>query len=166
MFCSDYGHDMACVILDKAKRNGKLRSPFWYACYTDAFGRRVKKSTGLTAKSKALEMARTLQKASDEARRGALTEARTRELLSEVLQSVNGEGLHVFWRGTGKVKWKTVDRREQVIDVAGQEIMTSDKVTLRVNLIVSFIVSDVIRAVQSTADYVQALYREGILHPC
>ena len=43
-----------------------------------------------------MEMARTLQKASDEARRGALTEARTRELLSEVLQSVNGEGLRVF----------------------------------------------------------------------
>ena len=87
---------MACVIRDKSKRDGKLRSPFWYACYTDAFGRRLKKSTGLTAKSKALEMARTLQKASDEARRGALTEARTRELLSELLQSVNGEGLRVF----------------------------------------------------------------------
>src|SRR5260370_17223773 len=87
---------MACVIRDKAKRNGKLRSQFWYACYTDALGRRLKKSTGLTAKSKAMEMARTLQKASDEARRGALTEARTRELLSEVLQSVNGEGLTVF----------------------------------------------------------------------
>jgi len=87
---------MPCVIRDKAKRNGKLRSQFWYACYTDALGRRLKKSTGLTAKSKAMEMARTLQKASDEARRGALTEARTRELLSEVLQSVNGEGLHVF----------------------------------------------------------------------
>src|SRR5215475_10459514 len=72
------------------------KSPYWYACYTDAFGRRLKKSTGLTAKSKALEMARTLQKAADEARRGALTEARTRELLSEILQSVNGEGLHVF----------------------------------------------------------------------
>jgi integrase len=41
-------------------------------------------------------MARTLQKASDEARRGMLTEARTRELLSEVLQNVNGEGLRVF----------------------------------------------------------------------
>jgi len=87
---------MACVIRDKAKRNGKLRSQFWYACYTDALGRRLKKSTGLTAKSKAMEMARALQKASDEARRGALTEARTRELLSEVLQSVNGEGLTVF----------------------------------------------------------------------
>ena len=41
-------------------------------------------------------MARTLQRASDEARRGALTEARTRELLSEVLQTVSGEGLHIF----------------------------------------------------------------------
>jgi integrase len=72
------------------------KSPYWYACYTDALGRRLKKSTGLTAKSKALEIARTLQKAADEARRGALTEARTRELLSEVLQSVNGEELRVF----------------------------------------------------------------------
>jgi integrase len=87
---------MACVVRDKAKRNGQPRSPFWYACFTDALGRRLKKSTGLTAKSKAMEMARALQKASDEARRGALTEARTRELLSEVLQSVNGEGLRVF----------------------------------------------------------------------
>src|SRR5687768_17009254 len=44
------------------------------------------------------------------------------------------EGLHVFWKGTGKVRWVSVDRREQVADVAGQEIMTADKVTLRVNL--------------------------------
>src|SRR5260370_24913468 len=96
MFRSDYGHDMACVIRDQTKRNGKLRSPFWYACYTDALGRRLKKSTGLTARSKVMEMARELEKASDEAGRGALTEARTRELLSEVLQSVNGEGLQVL----------------------------------------------------------------------
>jgi integrase len=96
MVCSDIGFDMACVIQDKAKRNGKLRSRFWYVCYTDALGRRLKKSTGLTAKSKAMEMARALEKACEEARRGALTEARTRELLSEVLQSVNGEGLRVF----------------------------------------------------------------------
>src|SRR5436190_7342754 len=72
------------------------RSPYWFACYTDPTGRRLKKSTGLTSKSKALEVAHRLQKASDEARRGVLTEARTRELLSEVLQTVNGEGLRVF----------------------------------------------------------------------
>src|SRR5438128_1997994 len=56
------------------------------------------------------------------------------------------EGLHVFWKGTGKIKWKAVDRREQVADVAGQEIMTSDKVTLRVNLIVTYLVEDAVKA--------------------
>jgi len=96
MICSDYCYDIASVVRDKAERNGRRRSPFWYACYTDATGRRMKKSTGLTARSKALEMARALQKAADEARRGALTEARARELLGEVLQSVNGETLRVF----------------------------------------------------------------------
>ena len=73
------------------------------------------------------------------------------------------EGLHVFWKGTGKVRWKTADRREQVADVAGQEIMTSDKVTLRVNLIVTWLVADVVRAVNAAQDYAQALYREAQL---
>ena len=73
------------------------------------------------------------------------------------------EGLHVFWKGTGKIRWKAIDRREQVADVAGQEIMTSDKVSLRVNLIVTYFVTDVLRAVQATADYTQALYREAQL---
>src|SRR5688572_22848625 len=74
-----------------------------------------------------------------------------------------GEGLHVFWKGTGKVRWKTADRREQVADVTGQEIMTSDKVTLRVNLIVTWIVADVVRGVNAAQDYAQALYREAQL---
>src|SRR5207249_437588 len=47
-------------------------------------------------KSKALEMAHALQRAANEARRGALTEVRARDLLSEILQSVNGEGLRMF----------------------------------------------------------------------
>ena len=41
-------------------------------------------------------MAQGLQRAANEARRGSLTEARTRELLSEILQSVSGEGLRMF----------------------------------------------------------------------
>jgi integrase len=69
---------------------------YWYAHFTDALGRRRKKSTGLTSRSKALEMAQGLQRAANEARRGSLTEARTRELLSEILQSVSGEGLRMF----------------------------------------------------------------------
>jgi integrase len=82
---------MASVVKD-----AKGRSPFWYACYTDANGRRLKKSTELTAKSKALEMARGLEKAAREAKLGSLTEARTRALLGEILQGVSGQLLRVF----------------------------------------------------------------------
>ena len=77
-------------------KDSRNRSPYWYACVTDASGRRLKKSTGETNKSRALEVARTLQDAWDTAKKRTLTEVRTRELLNEVLQRVNGEGLRVF----------------------------------------------------------------------
>jgi len=74
-----------------------------------------------------------------------------------------GQGLHVFWKGNGQIKWKSVDKREQTADVQGQEIITADKVTLRVNLVVSYMVSDALKAIQSSNDYTQALYREAQL---
>jgi regulator of protease activity HflC (stomatin/prohibitin superfamily) len=57
----------------------------------------------------------------------------------------------------------TVDQREQVVDVAGQEIMTADKVTLRLNAVVTFKVRDALRAVTAVEDHRQALYREAQL---
>ena len=59
--------------------------------------------------------------------------------------------------------FKTIDRREQVADVSGQEIMTRDKVTLRVNLLVTYQVTDPQKAVTVVNDHTQALYREAQL---
>jgi integrase len=72
------------------------RSPFWYAVYRDETGRRIKKSTKLTSKSKALELAQMLQRAAKEARQHRLTEGRARELLGELLEGLNGESLPVY----------------------------------------------------------------------
>ena len=80
-----------------------------------------------------------------------------------VLTDRLGQGLHVYWKGTGKVAWKAVDLREQIADVAGQEIITADKVSLRVNLLVTYQVTDPVTAVSSVGDYAQALYREAQL---
>lgn len=74
-----------------------------------------------------------------------------------------GQGLHVFWKGNGNVKWKALDLREQVADVAGQEIITADKVSLRVNLVVTWVMTDPIKAVRTSIDPTQALYREAQL---
>lgn len=72
-------------------------------------------------------------------------------------------GRHVFWRGANEVSVVPLDLRERVLDVSGQEIMTADKVTLRVNLIVTFQVVDPVKAVTVTSAHDQALYREAQL---
>lgn len=73
------------------------------------------------------------------------------------------KGRHLFWTNRGRLTWKTIDRREQVADVAGQEIMTRDKVTLRVNLTVVYQVVDARAVVEVVKDHDEALYREAQL---
>jgi regulator of protease activity HflC (stomatin/prohibitin superfamily) len=70
---------------------------------------------------------------------------------------------HAFWKGVAKARVLDVDLREQVVDITGQEIMTADKVTLRLNAVVTFKVADPLRAVSTVEDYRQALYREAQL---
>ena len=53
-----------------------------------------------------------------------------------------------------------VDSRALILDVAGQEIMTADKVTLRLNALVTYRVADARLAVSVVDDARQALYRE------
>ncbi|RMH17356.1 MAG: slipin family protein [Acidobacteria bacterium] len=72
-------------------------------------------------------------------------------------------GTHALWRGVGRLRVVRVDLREQMLDVAGQEIMTADKVTLRLNAVVVYRVADAAKAVTRVEDYHQALYREAQL---
>ena len=72
-------------------------------------------------------------------------------------------GLAVFWKRVAGVSSRTLDLREQVAEVSGQEIMTRDKVTLRVNLLVTWRVTDAVRAATAVEDHAQALYRQAQL---
>jgi regulator of protease activity HflC (stomatin/prohibitin superfamily) len=74
-----------------------------------------------------------------------------------------GPGQYVLWRGAGRTTARAVDLREKTAEVSGQEIMTSDKVTLRVNLVVTYRITDPHAAVSVVADADQTLYREAQL---
>lgn len=78
-------------------------------------------------------------------------------------QSELRPGTHAFWKGVARIKLHNVDLKEQVCDVAGQEIMTADKVTLRLNAVLAYRVVNALRAVTEVEDYRQALYREAQL---
>lgn len=69
-------------------------------------------------------------------------------------------GRHAFWKNMADVKLVPIDTREQIVDVAGQEIMTADKVTLRLNALVTYRVTDARLAISVVDDARQALYRE------
>lgn len=79
------------------------------------------------------------------------------------LGPVLAAGTHAFWTGLKPVRTALVDLREQAVDVSGQEIMTSDKVTLRMNALVTYRVRDARAAVSEVSDYTTAIYREAQL---
>lgn len=69
-------------------------------------------------------------------------------------------GLYAYWNDVADSRVVEIDMRETQIDVSGQEIMTADKVTLRMNAIVTYVVKDARRAVSASSDVRQSLYRE------
>jgi regulator of protease activity HflC (stomatin/prohibitin superfamily) len=72
-------------------------------------------------------------------------------------------GRYAFWKDVAKISVVRVDTRETMVDVGGQEIMTSDKVTLRLNALVTYRVVDAQQSVRVADDARQALYREAQL---
>ncbi|MFO0908983.1 MAG: slipin family protein [Isosphaeraceae bacterium] len=72
-------------------------------------------------------------------------------------------GPYAWWKGAAEARVVEVDLRESTLEVSGQEIMTADKVSLRMNALVTFQVTDPRRFVCSTDDARQTLYREAQL---
>lgn len=72
-------------------------------------------------------------------------------------------GQYGFWKGHVDARIVAVDQREVALDVSGQELMTADKVSLRLNATVNYQISDAQRAVCQTEDVRQAVYREAQL---
>ncbi|HXU33360.1 MAG TPA: slipin family protein [Thermoanaerobaculia bacterium] len=72
-------------------------------------------------------------------------------------------GVHALWRGEGKMQVLALDLREQTLDISGQEIMTADRVTLRLNALVGFRLVDPVKAATEVDDFRQALYRQAQL---
>jgi len=69
-------------------------------------------------------------------------------------------GLHAFWKYQRALKMELVDRRVQAMEVAGQEILTRDKVSLRVNLTALWQVLDVVKARAALTNFVEFVYKE------
>jgi regulator of protease activity HflC (stomatin/prohibitin superfamily) len=68
-------------------------------------------------------------------------------------------GSYAFWNVAGSPRVEVIDLRLQTVEIPGQEILTRDKVSLRVNVWAEFQVMDAVKAKQSMKDYAEQLYR-------
>jgi regulator of protease activity HflC (stomatin/prohibitin superfamily) len=76
------------------------------------------------------------------------------------LERVLEPGLHAFWKYHRALRTELIDRRVQSMEVTGQEILTRDKVSLRINLTALWQVTDVVKARGELANFVEYTYKE------
>lgn len=65
---------------------------------------------------------------------------------NNVLQRELRPGRYFFWKGPTSVQVKTIDLRQLQLDMTGQEMMTEDKVTLRLNFVCQYKVIDPLKS--------------------
>lgn len=79
--------------------------------------------------------------------------------VDNVLERTLVPGTYAFWNVGRPVNVRLIDVRELSLEVTGQEILTRDRVSIRVNLAAKYKVTDPVTAVSSTKDFAEALYR-------
>ena len=70
-----------------------------------------------------------------------------------------GPGTYGFWTPVGSPKVEWIETRRQTVEVPGQEILTKDKVTLRVNISAVYEIVNVATARGAVKDVNEYLYR-------
>ncbi len=67
-------------------------------------------------------------------------------------------GVYHFWRNEKQIQVQTVDLRQQQMEVSGQEILTKDKASLRINFFVQYQVVDAEKALLRNKDFERQFY--------
>ena len=100
-------------------------SPYWFCCYTNADGQRLKKSTKQTDRKKAWEVCLSIDRAEQSAKNGTLTEQTAKKIIGEIVERTTGEPLHNIavneWFDdwvAGKTQVKSVTTAERYKQVA------------------------------------------------
>ncbi len=76
--------------------------------------------------------------------------------VTETLQT----GTYAWWKFSRVLKAKLYDTRLQNMEINGQEILTKDKVSLRINLSATWLIADAEKVRLNLADHADFLYRE------
>ena len=80
--------------------------------------------------------------------------------INQEFQSQLQPGIHAWWIFGRSWQTETIDLRLQTMEVSGQDILSKDKVPLRLNLTAGFRIVDPLKAKNSLSDVAGFLYKE------
>ena len=80
--------------------------------------------------------------------------------IDRIFQSQLQPGIHAWWLFGRSFQSEVFDLRLQNLEVSGQDILSKDKVPLRLNLTAGFRIQDVLRAKSGLSDISNFLYKE------
>lgn len=78
--------------------------------------------------------------------------------IDEKFDKVLEPGEYYFWKNQIKIKVAKADLRTQQMEVSGQEILSRDKASLRINFFAQYKVVDIVKALSENNDYSKQLY--------
>jgi regulator of protease activity HflC (stomatin/prohibitin superfamily) len=78
--------------------------------------------------------------------------------INREFQKLLEPGDYFFWKGTTSVSVLKADMRQLQLDMSGQEIMTKDKISLRVNFVCQYRIIDPEKALNMIKNYQEQLY--------
>jgi len=73
-------------------------------------------------------------------------------------QRALASGSYYFWNNMQRITCQNVDLRAQQLDITGQEILTADKVSLRMNFVCTYKITDAVKIVSEIKDYKAQIY--------
>ncbi len=83
---------------------------------------------------------------------------KARLYFNQKFQRILDAGTYYFWKTATKVDVGFVDTRLTRMDITGQEIMTSDKVPLRINFVCNYRVTDYVKILTEIDDFAEQIH--------
>ncbi len=74
------------------------------------------------------------------------------------LEEILEPGVYYYWDTAVKVSAVMADTRQQMLNITGQEILTKDKVSIRLNFVCSYRITDYVRIFREIRDYASQFY--------
>lgn len=83
---------------------------------------------------------------------------KARLFYDQKLVKILDAGTYYFWKGRADVRADIVDTRLTQMDITGQEILTQDKVSLRINFVCNYRVTDYVRILTEIDDFKEQMH--------